>query len=131
VSDAVASAALARVVVLVHDQDRALAFYREALGFSTLHDQDAGGLRHLHAGPAQGDAGVWLLPALSDEDRALVGRQAGAHPLLVIHVGDLDAARQRLARCGVEIFNERDDPDSRSLQFRDVSGNVLVAAQLR
>jgi predicted enzyme related to lactoylglutathione lyase len=122
---------LARVVVLVDDQNAALAFYRDALGFATLHDQEAGGLRYLHAGPEGGGAGVWLLPALSPEDRALVGRQAGAHPLLVVHVGDLDAARRRLERCGTEIFDERDDPGSRSLQFRDVSGNVIVAAQLR
>jgi predicted enzyme related to lactoylglutathione lyase len=131
VSDEAGPGAIARVVVLVEDQDHALAFYRDALGFVTLHDEEAGGLRYLHAGPAGGGAGVWLLPVLSAEDRALVGRQAGAHPLLVVDVDDLDAARQRLVRCGVAIFNERDDPDSRSLQFRDASGNVLVAAQLR
>ncbi|MEA2269284.1 MAG: hypothetical protein QOF29_1512 [bacterium] len=121
---------LGRVVVLVDDQDAALAFYRDALGFETLHDAEAGGLRYLHVGPPGGGTGVWLLPADGDGDRALVGRQAGDHPFLVLYVDDLDAARERLVRHGVELFNERQDDDSRSLQFRDVAGNVLVAAQL-
>jgi predicted enzyme related to lactoylglutathione lyase len=120
---------LARVVVLVEDQDAALAFYRDALGFETLHDAEAGGLRYLHAGPPGGGAGVWLLPAGAG-DRALVGRQAGDHPLLVLHVADLDATRERLAAHGVAVFRERTDGDSRSLQFRDVAGNVIVAAEL-
>jgi catechol 2,3-dioxygenase-like lactoylglutathione lyase family enzyme len=122
--------ALARVVVLVEDQVAALSFYRDVLGFRVLHDQQARGMRLLHAGPADG-AGVWLVPAFSDGDRELVGRQAGDHPLLVLYVHDLDAARDRLARHGVRIFNEREDPDSRSLQFRDAAGNVLIAAELR
>jgi predicted enzyme related to lactoylglutathione lyase len=122
--------AIGRVVVLVHDQDAALRFYREALGFETLHDSDAGGFRYLHVGPAGGGAGVWLMPPSGEEERALVGRQAGGQPLLVLYTDDLDAAAARLREHGVEVWAERADATGRSLHFRDVAGNVMVAAQL-
>jgi predicted enzyme related to lactoylglutathione lyase len=123
--------ALGRVVVLVDDQEDALAFYRDVLGFATLHDEQAGGLRYLHVGPdAPHGVGLWLMAPMSDDERALVGRQAGAQPLLVLYTDDLEHVRERLAARGVEVWAEREDADSRSLHLRDVAGNVIVAAQL-
>jgi catechol 2,3-dioxygenase-like lactoylglutathione lyase family enzyme len=122
---------LGRVVLLVHDQQDALAFYRDVLGFTVLHDEEADGLRYLHLGSAGLDGpGVWVLPAGSDEDRALVGRQAGGHPLLVLYADDLDALRDRLRAADVEVWAEREDAGTRSLHLRDAVGNILVAAQL-
>jgi catechol 2,3-dioxygenase-like lactoylglutathione lyase family enzyme len=121
-----------RVVVLVDDQDAALAFYGEVLGFETLHDEASGGLRYLHIGlPGPRPVGIWLMPALGDDERRLVGRQAGEQPLLVLYSDDLDAVRARLAAHDVATWAERDDETGRSLHFRDVAGNVLVAVQLR
>ncbi|WP_424535624.1 VOC family protein [Sphaerisporangium viridialbum] len=39
-------ASLGRTVLLVDDADAALAFYREALGFAVLHDQETDGFRY-------------------------------------------------------------------------------------
>ncbi|MCW2941686.1 MAG: Glyoxalase-like domain protein, partial [Actinomycetia bacterium] len=39
-----------RVVVPVEDQEGALAFYRDILGFVVLHDSETGGYRYLHVG---------------------------------------------------------------------------------
>jgi predicted enzyme related to lactoylglutathione lyase len=123
--------ALGRVVVLVDDQERALAFYRDVLGFETLHDEHLEGLRYLHVGvPGQLGAGVWLMPPAGAEERKLVGRQAGRQPLLVLYTDDLDAVRERLTVNGVDVWAERRDQDSRSLHFRDIAGNVIVAAEL-
>ena len=123
--------ALGRVVVLVDDQERALAFYRDVLGFATLHDERAGDLRYLHVGlGGPHGAGLWLMAPMSADERALVGRQAGAQPLLVLYTDDLEHVRERLAAHGVDVWAEREDADSRSLHFRDVVGNVIVAAQL-
>jgi catechol 2,3-dioxygenase-like lactoylglutathione lyase family enzyme len=122
---------LGRVVVLVEDQDEALRFYRDVLGFEVLHDETLDGLRYLHAGPpAQANVGVWLLPPASDSERERIGRQAGDQPLLVLYTDDLDAARAGLAEHGVEVWAERTDPGSRSLHFRDLVGNVIVGVQL-
>jgi predicted enzyme related to lactoylglutathione lyase len=123
--------ALGRVVLLVDDQEGALAFYHDVLGFATLHDEHVGGLRYLHVGldGPQG-TGLWLMAAMGDDERALAGRQAGAQPLLVLYTDDLEHVRERLAAHGVDVWAEREDATSRSLHFRDVVGNVIVAAQI-
>jgi catechol 2,3-dioxygenase-like lactoylglutathione lyase family enzyme len=121
---------LARVVVLVEDQDDALRFYRDVLGFHVLHDEVTGGYRYLHVGvPGQDRVGVWLMPPVSYAEQSLVGRQAGGQPLLVLYADDLDAVARRLSEHGVEVWAQRDDDTGRSLHFRDVAGNVLIAAE--
>ncbi|MUL41654.1 hypothetical protein FZ103_10800 [Streptomonospora sp. PA3] len=123
---------IGRMVVLVDDPDAALAFYRDVLGFDVLFDQAAGGYRYLHVGaPGQPTAGLWLMPATGDTERALVGRQSGDQPLLVLYTDDLDRVRARLAANGVRVWAEREDADHRSLHFADLYGNVLIAAELR
>jgi catechol 2,3-dioxygenase-like lactoylglutathione lyase family enzyme len=122
---------LGRVVLLVENQQKALAFYRDVLGFETLHDEDVAGLRYLHIGlPGQPTVGLWLMPPMTDEERGLVGRQAGNQPFLVLYTDNLDDVRQRLAAQDVEVWAERADDSSRSLHFRDLAGNVIVAAEL-
>ncbi|QBI56403.1 VOC family protein [Streptomonospora litoralis] len=122
---------IGRMVVLVDDLDSALSFYRDVLGFGVLFDQTAGGYRYLHIGvPGQPTSGLWLMPAGSADERALVGRQSGGQPLLVLYTDDLDRVRERLAASGVPIWAERDDADHRSLHFADLYGNTIVAAQL-
>jgi predicted enzyme related to lactoylglutathione lyase len=123
--------AVGRVVLLVEDQEEALAFYRDVLGFETLHDERADGVRYLHIGlPGQATVGIWLMAPMADQDRERVGRQAGDHPLLVLYTDDLDDVRRRLVADDVDVWAERSDESSRSLHFRDVAGNVIVAAEL-
>lgn len=112
---------IGRLVVPVGDQDEALAFYRDVLGFEVLHDEEAGGFRYLHVGPPGETTGAWLFPGEPVADR----------PLLVLYSDDLEALRERLAAHGVETWAEREDADSRSLHLRDSAGNTLVAAELR
>jgi catechol 2,3-dioxygenase-like lactoylglutathione lyase family enzyme len=122
---------LGRVVLLVEDQEEALGFYRDVLGFEALHDEEVAGFRYLHIGlPGQATTGIWLMPPSTDEERRLVGRQAGNQPLLVLYTDDLDDVRRRLAAHDVGVWAEHADDGSRSLHFRDVAGNVVVAAEL-
>ena len=123
---------LGRVVVLVTDPDAALAFYRDVLGLGVLHDETVEGYRYLHvAVPGQETVGLWLMPAGGEQERQLVGRQTGGQPLLVLYTDDLDHVRERLRAQGVQVWDERDDPDNRSFHFADLYGNTLVAVQLR
>ena len=108
--------AIGRMVVGVSDQDEALAFYRDVLGFAVLHDEDAEGFRYLHMGiPAQPETGIWLMPGAAEHDR----------PLLVLYTDDLGRVRDELKRRGIETWAET----GTSLHFRDVAGNILVAAK--
>lgn len=123
-------AAVARVTLLVDDQQRALDWYRDVLGFEVVHDQEVDGYRYLHVGvPGQPDVGLWLMPA-GDGSQALVGNQTGGEPLLVLYTDDLDTALAHLEQHEVEVWDVRDDGDSRSLHLRDVAGNVIVVAQV-
>ncbi|MBB0242598.1 hypothetical protein FNQ90_00365 [Streptomyces alkaliphilus] len=123
---------LGRVVVLVDDPEAALAFYRDVLGFRVLYDRTADGYRFLHIGlPGQESVGIWLMPALGDRERDLVGRQCGGQPLLVLYTADPDAVRERLREHGVRIWDEREDADSRSFHLADLYGNVIIVTQLR
>jgi hypothetical protein len=75
--------ALGRSTLLVRDQDEALAFYRDKLGFEVLYDgRNPDGFRALHIGlPGQRQeprVGLWLIPARNSDEQALVGRQAEA-----------------------------------------------------
>ncbi|WP_256862690.1 VOC family protein [Microbispora sp. GKU 823] len=51
-------------------------------------------------------------------------------PLLVLYTADLAVVAKRLRDHGVRVWDEREDPDSRSLHFADLYGNVVVVAQL-
>lgn len=103
------------MVVGVSDQEEALAFYRDVLGFVVLHDSDEEGLRYLHMGvPGQPDTGIWLMPGAAEHDR----------PLLVLFTDDLPSVGTALREHGTATWAESD----RSLHFRDCSGNVIVAA---
>ena len=106
--------AIGRMVFGVSDQDEALAFYRDVLGFEVLHDSDEEGFRYLHLGvPGQKDAGIWLMPGAAEHDR----------PLLVLYVDELADMVDALRRHGVDTWAQTET----SLHFRDCCGNVLVA----
>jgi catechol 2,3-dioxygenase-like lactoylglutathione lyase family enzyme len=106
--------AVGRMVVGVPDQDEALAFYRDVLGFAVLHDEDAEGFRYLHMGiPGQPEAGIWLMPGAAEHDR----------PLLVLYTNELERVREELERRQIETWADTGE----SLHFRDVAGNILVA----
>ena len=106
---------IGRMVVGVSDQDEALAFYRDVLGFVVLHDSDEEGFRYLHMGlPGQPHTGIWLMPGAAEHDR----------PLLVLFADDLADVVSALERHGVDRWAET----ATSLHFRDCCGNVIVAA---
>lgn len=127
--------ALGRTTLLVRNYDDAVAFYRDHLGFVVLHDDTAEtGQRYLHIGvPGQaGDppVGLWLLLA-SERDSAIVGRQAGDQPFLVLHTEDCEATIAQLQGKGVVI--RRPPVTSGGATFAhiaDLYGNGIVIVQL-
>lgn len=124
-----------RTTLLVRDFDKALAFYRDRLGFRVLYDERmSNGERYLHIGVgAQHDepaAGLWLLEAKGD-DEALVGRQAGRHPFLVLYTDDCAATIRELERAKVEIRKPPVTADGATFaHVADLYGNELVIVEL-
>lgn len=130
---------LGRVVLLVRDYDEALAFYAAAFGAEPLHDSNGDDERYLHVGfPRQPAAeaavapvGLWLLRARAAEERALVGRQAGRQPFLVLYTNDCREAVDRVARAGGGVRREvRTEAETTFAHVLDLYGNEIVLVEL-
>ncbi len=119
------------VGVFVRDQDEALAFYVDKVGFRVHTDVKNGPFRWLTVQhPDQPDFQLGLFapgPPLHDPDteqslRELVAK--GAMPGLILHVDDCRAEHARLLAAGVEITQEPIDRFGNiDAGFRDPSGN--------
>jgi catechol 2,3-dioxygenase-like lactoylglutathione lyase family enzyme len=119
------------VGLYVRDQDEALAFYVDKLGFRVHTDVRNGAYRWLtvqHPEQPAFQLGLFVPgPPVHDEAtaqtlRAVVAK--GAMPPLVLAVDDCRAAYEKLRQCGVEFTQE---PVERygavDAGFRDPSGN--------
>ena len=127
------------VGVYVRDQDEALAFYVEKLGFRVHTDVGNGDYRWLtvqHPEQPSFQLGLFtpgppvLDAATAQALRALVAK--GAMPPLVLTVDDCRAAHERLRALGVEFTQEPVDRyGTVDAGFRDPSGNGWKMIQAR
>ena len=111
------------LIVPVADQERALAFYRDALGFAIFADnQVAPTMRWLHLrAPAGG-----LDLVLAD----WVAESAGSIRGLFLQVDDLDASAAAIEAAGYAFEQPVDEtPFGRMRPLRDPDGNELVLHQ--
>lgn len=119
------------VGLYVHDQDEALAFYVDKLGFRVHTDVRNGDYRWLtvqHPGQSFFQLGLFkpgppVLDAATEQSvRSIVAK--GAMPPLVLVVDDCRAAYQRMCAQGVEFTQEPLDRfGTVDAGFRDPSGN--------
>jgi len=127
------------VGLYVRDQDEALAFYVEKLGFRVHTDVGNGGYRWLtvqHPEQPSFQLGLFLPgPPVHDAATAQALREVvakGAMPPLVLAVDDCRAACARMRAQGVEFTQE---PTERygtvDAGFRDPSGNGWKVIQRR
>ena len=83
--------------LLVLDQDAPIEFYTRKLGFELLEDKAFGENRWVTiALPNQRDVTLALELATAEADKAVVGKQAGSHPLLAFNTSDCLADYQRM-----------------------------------
>lgn len=125
--------AIGRFALIVHDYDEALCFYTTTLGLQTLLDyQGEDGLRLLQLGlQGQSNLGLWFFEAQTDEERALVGKQAVHQPLLVCYTENFEADYQRLKDQGIRFQDQpTHDRDAIHVHFYDLYGNEIVLVQL-
>ena len=119
------------VGLYVRDQDEALAFYVEKLGFRVHTDVRNGDYRWLTVQPAdQPSFQLGLFhpgPPIHDAPTAQALHEIvakGAMPPLVLLVDDCRAAYERLSKSGVEFTQEPVDRYGQvDAGFRDPSGN--------
>lgn len=112
-----------RVIIPVTDQDRALAFYTEQLGFEKRADWPYEAARWLEVAPPGASTSIAIVPP-----RGGMWGQVGIDSRVSLTSPDLEASHQALARAGV-------DADAEILRLghgvpgmfflRDPDGNTL------
>jgi predicted enzyme related to lactoylglutathione lyase len=127
----------------VRDQDEAVAFYTEKLGWDVRSDltlPELGDFRWLTVGPpAQPDVAIVLMaipgppvvdPEAADQIRGLMAR--GLAGTVFLTTDDCRAAYRELKDRGVEFVEEPEErPDGIDSSFRDPSGNHIRLTQVR
>ena len=134
---------IANAQLWVHDQDEALAFYTEKLGFEVQSDvtlPELGDFRWLTVSPAgQSDVAIVLMaipgPPVMDEEvasqvRSLMAR--GFAGTVFLTTDDVKASYEELKARGVEFTEEPEErPYGIDSGFRDPSGNSFRLTQVR
>jgi len=125
----------------VDDHDKAIAFYRDALGFEVRNDVAAYGMRWVTMGPpSQPDVNIVLEPPVADPGAASADREAAAELLakgllrgVNFSTDDCDGTFEHIRAAGGEVLQEPIDQfyGVRDCAFRDPSGNMLRFAQPR
>ena len=125
----------------VHDQDEALAFYTQKVGFEVRSDvtvEELGNFRWLTVGPAgQPDVDIVLMAipgppvmdeATADEVRTVMAK--GFAGTIFLNTDDCQASYEELTARGVE-FVDRPEPRPYGIDsaFRDPSGNNIRVIQ--
>lgn len=111
----------------VRDQDRALAFYIDVLGFILVTDQPMGpGQRWIEVRPPKGDAGIALFTPPGHEDQ--IGKFTG----ISMECDDLQKTYEELSAKGAE-FAKPPKQESWGMMaiLKDSEGNQIVLSSAR
>jgi catechol 2,3-dioxygenase-like lactoylglutathione lyase family enzyme len=115
---------VATVIVPIADQDRAVEFYVEKLGFEKRVDVPFGnGYRWIEVAPGGAETTVALAPP--PEDKPAGNRETG----ISLHTDDIDAYHAELKAGGVDVDAEvsrMGDPVPPMFWLRDPEGNSLL-----
>ena len=118
---------IATVIIPVADQDRALDFYVEKLGFDKRVDVPFGsGYRWIEVG--LGDESTTIALAPPREDGQSGKRETG----ISLQTDDIDAYHAQLKSAGVDVDGEvarMGDPVPPMFWLRDPEGNTLMVVQ--
>ena len=126
---------LSHCFIPVDDHEKALEFYRDALGLEVRNDVKYENMRWVTVGsPEQPDVDIVLEPPAADpsasaDDRALMAELLAKGLLrgVVFATDDCDATFERIAATGAEVIQEPMDQHYgvRDCAFRDPAGNMI------
>jgi catechol 2,3-dioxygenase-like lactoylglutathione lyase family enzyme len=119
------------VKLLVDDLDEALEFYTTRLGFEVAEDEAMGDYRWLLVRlPDNREFSINLSVADTDEQKALVGRQAADLPLFGIDTDDCRLEYEVMKARGVTFEGEPEThPYGTGVLLKDLYGNRIYLNQ--
>lgn len=122
------------IAVLVRDFDEAIQYYTAILGFQLIEDSvvDVPGKRWVLVAPTgASECRLLLARAVTPEEKAAVGRQAGGRVFLFLHTDDFWRDYRAYTARGVEFCEApREEPYGTVAVFADLYGNRWDLLQL-
>lgn len=121
---------ITHITLFVHDQEKALDFYKK-IGFVIHTDAPFGEMRWLtlHLSE-QKDVELVLFLAQTEQEKALVGKQANDKPLISFESSDCQADYKKLEALGVSgLEKPQTQPWGISFGFKDLYGNNIYVNQ--
>src|SRR5690242_4098204 len=120
--------------VYVDDQDKALRFYTEVLGFTKKADFSQGPFRWLTVASPEEPDGTELQLALNNNPAAKAYQQATfqqGQPAAMFYTDDVQADYERMKARGAEFtVSPTDVTASKIAMLNDTCGNLIQLAQL-
>ena len=120
--------------VFVDDQEKALRFYTEVLGFAKKADFSKGAFRWLTVTSPEDPDGTELQLALNDDPAARAYQQARfqqGQPAVMFYTDDVKADYERIRARGAEFTMPPTDVTGSTIaMLKDTCGNVLQITQL-
>jgi len=118
---------IANIVLLVRDYDEAVDFYTDKMGFTLVEDTDQGGgarwVRVMPPGAAE--TSLVLAKAVTPEEQAQVGCQAGGRVLMILFTDDFRRDYESMREKGVVFHEEpREEVYGTVAVFEDLYGNT-------
>jgi catechol 2,3-dioxygenase-like lactoylglutathione lyase family enzyme len=117
--------------LFVSDQDEALRYFVDKVGFEVVEDNRMGDMRWLLVStPETSNVAIYLAPAKTPDQRALVGKQGGGAPLFALGTDDCRRDYQVMKSRGVTFEGEPQTmPFGTGVTFQDLYGNRLYLNQ--
>ena len=120
--------------VYVDDQDKALRFYTEVLGFAKKTDFSQGPFRWLTVASPEEPNGTQLQLALNNNPAAKAYQQAlfqQGQPAAMFYTDDVQADYERMKAGGAEFtMPPKDVTASKIAMLKDTCGNLIQVTQL-
>jgi catechol 2,3-dioxygenase-like lactoylglutathione lyase family enzyme len=122
---------IGHITLLVKDQDEAVNFYVEKLGFQKRTDVSFGeDMRWVTVSPSQTDVELTLIVADSPEKFAAIGKQAADHVFFTLETDDCQRDFEAMSAKGVKFYGEpQKQPYGIEVVFEDLYGNLFDLVQ--
>ncbi len=123
---------IGHITILVKDQDEALEFYTEKLGFKKCQDTMFGeGMRWVTVAPKyQPDLEITFVEADTGENLKALGKQAGDHVFLTLETDNCRRDYEAMKARGVTLLGEPErQPYGTEVVFEDLCGNLFALIQ--
>ena len=118
------------VIIKVDDQDKALAFYTQVLGFVKTQDNRGRAMRWLTVSSPEGPAGVELVLEPNSAAPARAAQKAlydGRYPAAILSTRNIAVEYRRLKKLGVEFKGTpKKIRAGKFVFFDDTCGNLIV-----